>query len=123
MHYGVYLSSIGEYADPKLLAELTYESEAEGWDGVVAICGPGEDRAIRPDEVSAIKAYMQQHRASRDHFDIVVILWSESNHSAEEQQTTTQYAEAGVTWWLEDASTERFSLEEARARIHKGPPG
>lgn len=34
MKYGVYLSSVGEYSDPNLLAELAYEAEEEGWDGV-----------------------------------------------------------------------------------------
>lgn len=97
---------------------------AARWDGVIAICGPGEDRAIRPDEVRAISDYIQQHRATNDPFDIVVILWSEGERTSEERQTVTAYGEAGVTWWLEDLSTERFSsLSDARARLHKGPPG
>jgi len=34
MHYGVYLSSVGEYSNPTLLAELAHEAEGEGWDGI-----------------------------------------------------------------------------------------
>lgn len=96
---------------------------AARWDGVIAICGTGEDRAIRPDEIRAIRDYIQQHRVTNDPFDIVVILWSEGERTSEERQAVTAYEEAGVTWWLEDLSTERFSLSGARERLHKGPPG
>ncbi len=96
---------------------------AARWDGTIAICGTGEDRAILPDEVRAIRAYIQQYRTNADPFDIVVMLWSEGGRTAEELQGIAQYAEAGATWWLEDLSLERFPLKEARERIHKGPPG
>jgi alkanesulfonate monooxygenase SsuD/methylene tetrahydromethanopterin reductase-like flavin-dependent oxidoreductase (luciferase family) len=96
---------------------------AARWDGVIAICGTGENRAIRPDEVRAIRDYIQQHRVTNDPFDIVVILWSEGECTSEERQAVTAYEEAGVSWWLEDLSTERFSLPDARERLHKGPPG
>jgi alkanesulfonate monooxygenase SsuD/methylene tetrahydromethanopterin reductase-like flavin-dependent oxidoreductase (luciferase family) len=97
---------------------------AARWDGVVAINGSGEDRAILPNEVSALKAYISKHRPNGDPFDIVVILWSEGDRTAEECQEITRYRDAGVTWWLEDLSLERFaSPKEARKRLHKGPPG
>ncbi len=95
---------------------------AARWDGVVAICAPGEDRAILPDDVRAIQAYIAQHRTPYHPFDIVAILWSEGGHLARERQAIFQYAEAGMTWWLEDLSTSRFSLPEARDRLRKGPP-
>ncbi|HSK89306.1 MAG TPA: LLM class flavin-dependent oxidoreductase [Anaerolineales bacterium] len=96
---------------------------AARWDGIIAINGSGEDRAILPGEIREIKAYMEKHRASNDPFDVVVILWSEGEHSAEELQMVERYQDAGVTWWLEDLSTERFaSLQEACERLHKGPP-
>ena len=94
---------------------------AARWDGIVAICS--ENRAILPEEVRAIKAYVQQYRTSDTPFDIVVILWSDGDHSSREQQAVTRYAEEGVNWWLEDVSIERFSLKEARERIQLGPPG
>jgi alkanesulfonate monooxygenase SsuD/methylene tetrahydromethanopterin reductase-like flavin-dependent oxidoreductase (luciferase family) len=33
MHYGIYLSSVGEFCDPNLLADLAHEAEVEGWNG------------------------------------------------------------------------------------------
>jgi alkanesulfonate monooxygenase SsuD/methylene tetrahydromethanopterin reductase-like flavin-dependent oxidoreductase (luciferase family) len=34
MQFGIYLSTINEFSDPNLLAELAYEAEHVGWDGV-----------------------------------------------------------------------------------------
>ena len=95
---------------------------AAHWDGVIAIADPSANRAILPDEVRAIRTYMQQHRADGAPFDVTVILWSEGDRSLSESVETARYAEAGVTWWLEDLSSERFPLKEARKRLHKGPP-
>jgi alkanesulfonate monooxygenase SsuD/methylene tetrahydromethanopterin reductase-like flavin-dependent oxidoreductase (luciferase family) len=39
MRYGICLSSVGEYSNPTLLAELAQEAEEVGWDGVF-IWGP-----------------------------------------------------------------------------------
>jgi alkanesulfonate monooxygenase SsuD/methylene tetrahydromethanopterin reductase-like flavin-dependent oxidoreductase (luciferase family) len=95
---------------------------AARWDGVVAICA--EDRAILPDEVDTIKGYIARHRPTQNPFDIVVILWAEGRHTPDEQKEITRYENAGATWWLEDLSLERFqSIEDARKRLHKGPPG
>jgi alkanesulfonate monooxygenase SsuD/methylene tetrahydromethanopterin reductase-like flavin-dependent oxidoreductase (luciferase family) len=97
---------------------------ATRWDGVVAIADPAQNRAILPEEVSDIKNYISQHRSNDDVFDIVVILWSEGDHSPQEVHDTERYADAGTTWWLEDLSTERFSsIEEVQDRLRKGPPG
>lgn len=71
-----------------------------------------------------IRTYTKKFRIGNDPFDIVVILWSEGGRTPNELQETIQYSEAGVTWWLEDLSTERFSsLKDVRERLHKGPPG
>jgi len=97
---------------------------AARWDGVVSILAPGVNRAILPEEVKDIKEYTRQYRDDEAPFDIVVILWSEGDRTENEIRVTEQYAEAGVTWWLEDLSAERFStLSEVRKRLHKGPPG
>lgn len=94
---------------------------AAHWDGVVAICA--ENRAILSDEVATIKDYIARHRTVKNPFDIAVILWSEGMGTPQEQQEITRYENAGVTWWLEDLSLERFpAIEDARKRLHKGPP-
>lgn len=95
---------------------------ASKWDGIIAICT--ENRAISPTEIEEIKRYIASQRVSRETFDIVVILWSEGIHTQEEQKEVERYEKAGVTWWLEDFSIERFhSIEDVRTRLQKGPPG
>ncbi len=89
-------------------------------DGVIAINGSDEDRAILPNEIRDIQSYMKTERANNEPFDIVVILWSDGR----DEEAAAQYRDAGVTWWLEDLSQERFSsIDEARQRLRKGPPG
>ncbi len=96
---------------------------AARWDGIVAISA-ASDRPILPEEVCAVRDYIRQYRSSTDPFDTVVILWSDGERTDEEREQTARYREAGATWWLEDLSLERFSsIEQARARLHKGPPG
>ena len=34
MQFGVYLSSVSEFSEPNLLADLAQEAEEVGWDGV-----------------------------------------------------------------------------------------
>ncbi len=95
---------------------------AAQWDGAIAICT--ENRAISPDEIIEIRNYIARHRNSKNEFDIVVILWSEGTHTQEEQNEVGLYEKAGVTWWLEDLSIERFqTIDDVRIRLHKGPPG
>ena len=95
---------------------------ASKWDGIIAICT--ENRAISPIEIEEIRRYIASHRVSSEKFDVVVILWSEGIHTQEEQKEIELYEKAGVTWWLEDLSIERFqSIEDVRTRLLKGPPG
>jgi alkanesulfonate monooxygenase SsuD/methylene tetrahydromethanopterin reductase-like flavin-dependent oxidoreductase (luciferase family) len=95
---------------------------AARWDGVVAICS--ENRAIMPEEITAVKEYITRHRTADDAFDVIVILWSEGVHTPEERQEVERYKDMGVTWWLEDLSLERFqSIDDVRSRLRKGPPG
>jgi alkanesulfonate monooxygenase SsuD/methylene tetrahydromethanopterin reductase-like flavin-dependent oxidoreductase (luciferase family) len=97
---------------------------AARWDGIIAIAPISENRPILPHDVCDIKAYIKAHRDSTEPYDIVVILWSEGDDSESELQQVKTYADAGVTWWLEDLSTERFStIGEVRNRLRKGPPG
>lgn len=48
MQYAVNLPIIGEYSDPRLLAELAYEAEQAGWDGVFVWDALVLDSTLRP---------------------------------------------------------------------------
>jgi Luciferase-like monooxygenase len=86
----------------------------------------GEDGMVRmspatPDEIRQMKAFIVANRTETTPFDIVV----EGQTSGDDREQTAalmrQWAEAGVTWWMEGMwSTPE--LEKVLARIKQGPP-
>ena len=73
-------------------------------------------------------AFIKTFRTSTAPFDLVHGIDTEhrvettGEDVARDATLVATYAGAGVTWWLEDISPTRGSLEEVRRRIHKGPP-
>jgi alkanesulfonate monooxygenase SsuD/methylene tetrahydromethanopterin reductase-like flavin-dependent oxidoreductase (luciferase family) len=88
---------------------------AARWDGFVPVSPEWPEAVISPDECRASLSYIQQHREGDDPFDVVFVTARESASSAADVEA---YAEAGVTWWLEQAMT----LDRVRDRIRRGPP-
>jgi alkanesulfonate monooxygenase SsuD/methylene tetrahydromethanopterin reductase-like flavin-dependent oxidoreductase (luciferase family) len=95
---------------------------AAQWDGVQ----PVFDRGIAPEhklaEVRRMAAYVREQRQSDAPFDIVVDGETAGDGSAGDAQRVREYAEAGVTWWLEGISSWRGGLATMRERIRRGPP-
>ncbi len=82
------------------------------YDGLLPnkITGGDAPAAITPEDIRAMKAYIEEHRSQRTPFEIV-----------QEGETVRPYAEEGATWWTES----RWSfppIEELRRRIQQGPP-
>jgi hypothetical protein len=96
---------------------------AARWDGVVPMKVQTGDRfeMITPDEVRECIAYTMAHRASDAPFDVVVGFESPAD-PAERTRCLSAYASAGVTWWLEQLTDWRGSLEEMRSLVREGPP-
>jgi hypothetical protein len=91
---------------------------------MIAVNGSAEDRPIYPDEIRAVRAYVEKHRADQDPFDLVIIDRTENDGSQAEQDRLQEFKAAGVTWWMEELAPPRFpTIEEVRKRLHKGPPG
>ena len=90
---------------------------AARWDGVVPEMA---DRSLpKVSDVAALTSYIAMYRESQDPFDVAV-----NGHDCWAHQPEIEdYAEAGLTWWLERVDPERaFSEREARALIDRGPP-
>jgi len=90
---------------------------AARWDGVVPEMA---DRSLpKVSDVAALTSYIAMYRDSQDPFDVAV-----NGHDCWAHQPEIEdYAEAGLTWWLERVDPERaFSEPEARALIDRGPP-
>lgn len=84
--------------------------------------GPGRvAQRVAPDELRAIRAYVDTHRADPAPFDIVIEGDTPGDDPREAARIVTEWAEAGATWWLEapwDADTQ----DDVRTRIRQGPP-
>ncbi|MBE0698069.1 MAG: LLM class flavin-dependent oxidoreductase [Anaerolineaceae bacterium] len=102
---------------------------AARFDGV---CPIGYDHELSPKEWREILAYTLAQRSQPGPFDAVHI-GSTSGDPAQDHEIVTPYADAGVTWWIEDISPFRYGLgldqpwpaeytEKLKKRIHQGPP-
>jgi alkanesulfonate monooxygenase SsuD/methylene tetrahydromethanopterin reductase-like flavin-dependent oxidoreductase (luciferase family) len=104
---------------------------AARWDGVVPIsvnAGP-DPQQLTPDDLRAIVTYTRRRRAGTDPFE--VITYGVTPHDPiEAGAQVAPYAEAGVTWWIDDLSPWSFGwqppgpwpTDAIRARIQAGPP-
>jgi alkanesulfonate monooxygenase SsuD/methylene tetrahydromethanopterin reductase-like flavin-dependent oxidoreductase (luciferase family) len=72
------------------------------------------DRPLTPEEVRELRAYMQQHRASEEPFDVVI-----SGPPLREEQYAA-HAAAGVTWYQVGMDQEE-GVEAVRAHVRSGP--
>jgi hypothetical protein len=80
----------------------------------------GKFEDVTPDDVRAMKAYIDAHRTLTTPFDIVVEGKTAGLSAAEKQEKLDAWQAAGITWWVE--SLWGSSEEETRAIIHQGPP-
>jgi alkanesulfonate monooxygenase SsuD/methylene tetrahydromethanopterin reductase-like flavin-dependent oxidoreductase (luciferase family) len=91
---------------------------AARWDGVFPI---GRDGQMTPDDVRAMLAYIRQHRTSAEAFEVVQVGWAYAQGKEVGDALLADYAEAGVTWWLEGFNPQDTAAD-VRARIQQGPP-
>ncbi len=83
-------------------------------------------RACTPDDIRAMRAWLEEQGGVRPGFDIVTEGETPADDRAEAGGIVTPWAEAGCTWWLETRwkmphySAER--MREVRERLEAGPP-
>jgi alkanesulfonate monooxygenase SsuD/methylene tetrahydromethanopterin reductase-like flavin-dependent oxidoreductase (luciferase family) len=104
---------------------------AARWDGIVPIrAGGGPDaNPFTSDDLRAITAYTLSHRQSQEPFEVITYGVTPLD-PAETGARVALYAEAGVTWWIEDISPWSFGwqppapwpTDAIRARVQAGPP-
>jgi len=80
-----------------------------------------DDWMLTHDDVRAIVAAVREHRESDAPFDVAVAL-SDGGDAARRVDMIAEYADAGVTWWMEGILEDAGTLEEMRALIREGPP-
>jgi hypothetical protein len=79
----------------------------------------GAPRAVTPDDVRAMRAYVAARRADSAPFDIVVMGQTGELTPAAQAARVQAFADAGATWWVE----ELWGADEDAvvARIEMGP--
>lgn len=96
---------------------------AARWDGVYPMVigdTPDDFRAMTPDTLVEILAYVMAHRDSDAPFDVAV---NGSSFPGTESGPPVDFAEAGATWWIENVGwPPSVSLETWLEFIAEGPP-
>jgi alkanesulfonate monooxygenase SsuD/methylene tetrahydromethanopterin reductase-like flavin-dependent oxidoreductase (luciferase family) len=94
-------------------------------DGMIPQKMDGTGEPLNPDDVRAIRAWLDERRARTTPFDIVWESDTPGDDPAQAADNVRPWAEAGVTWWLESVWREprsRGGLAGMRERIEQGPP-
>ncbi len=102
---------------------------AARWDGVFAL-SQNDEQAMTPEEVREMIAYIRRHRESDAPFDVAQSGYTPGGDPARGLEIVAPYADAGVTWWMENVNPWRFGwemegpwpVEAMRERVLLGPP-
>jgi alkanesulfonate monooxygenase SsuD/methylene tetrahydromethanopterin reductase-like flavin-dependent oxidoreductase (luciferase family) len=96
---------------------------AAAWDGAFPIgVGHSYISMLSPLEMAEVKTFIKSQNTGKDHFDIVHLGFMPGEDQKSDAEIVSQYARAGVTWWLENINPKRGSFGKMRERILKGPP-
>ncbi|HNP71428.1 MAG TPA: LLM class flavin-dependent oxidoreductase [Kouleothrix sp.] len=92
------------------------------WDGLLPnkMEADGSHGKASPDDLRAMKAFIDERRTRDTPFDIVMEGVTPGDPARAAEQIRP-YAEAGATWWLEAIWTSP-SLDPVRERLLQGPP-
>ena len=97
------------------------------WDGILPIKmhTDGSFAQMTPEDIMDLKAFLEDHQRPSPPFDIVLEGATLADDRACAVSIVRSYAQAGVTWWLEDLWTSAQTqdlVEGMRTRIQQGPP-
>jgi len=77
---------------------------------------------ITPADISAMKAYIDEHRPQTTPFDIIVEGKTPGDNPTHAAAIVQPFAEAGATWWIEAMWSGPNGPDDLRTRIRQGPP-
>ena len=85
----------------------------------------GKPGLATPDDIRAMKKYIDENYAATTPFDIVVEGTTPGDDRAQAASIVRPFADAGATWWNEamwDSMDKPDGVALVRARIQQGPP-
>jgi alkanesulfonate monooxygenase SsuD/methylene tetrahydromethanopterin reductase-like flavin-dependent oxidoreductase (luciferase family) len=91
------------------------------WDGIVPQKMDGSDTPMTPEDIRAIKGYVEANREQATEFDITWEGSTPGNNLTRAATLVRPWRDAGVTWWME-ADWSVTKPEEVLQRIRQGPP-
>jgi hypothetical protein len=94
-------------------------------DGLLPDKRDGSGTPLTPDDLRAMKAFVDQERAATTPFEIVIEGQTPGGNREAAAAQLSPWRDAGMTWWLENvwlAPHEQGRLEGMRERIAQGPP-
>jgi hypothetical protein len=79
---------------------------------------------VTPDDIRAMRTFIEERRMSPVPFDIVVEGDTPGDEPDRAVDIVRPFAEAGATWWLESLAVhgKRGGLDRVRERLRQGPP-
>ena len=77
--------------------------------------------ALTPEDYRDILAFIQSQRTQSAPFEVLTRGRTSGTDQAGDAAPVAAYAQAGVTWWLEQFRPQN-TLDEVRQRIQQGPP-
>jgi hypothetical protein len=80
----------------------------------------GQFEELNPEDIRAMKEYVDANRSLTTPFDIVVEGKTSAMSPGQVQEKLSAWAEAGATWWID--GLWECSEEQASTRIQQGPP-
>lgn len=79
---------------------------------------------VTPEDIRAIRAFIEERRTSAAAFDVVVEGHTPAGDPGRAAAVVDPFADAGATWWLESLAVhgKRGGLDGVRERLKQGPP-
>ena len=93
---------------------------AARWDGVLPLKVPG--KLLKSQDLNEIVEYLKKRMPLSETYDVANIGWTTGIARERDSEKVRQFAESGMTWWLESLYTKRDSPEGMYSRILNGPP-
>ncbi len=80
------------------------------------------EKALTPDSIREMIAFVKKHRASDGAFDVVQFGETRGVSNGEDTDIVAPFESAGASWWVEGVLPWKRPFDEVRARIKRGPP-
>lgn len=97
------------------------------YDGLLpaVLGGDGQGRALTPNHIREMSAFIEANRAETTPFDIIMEGQTPGDDAEKAAAIVRPWAEAGVTWWIEalwEAPRDSGGLAVIHERLRRGPP-